>query len=157
MHGLSDHPLYTVWRSMKRRCYNPKHTKYDRYGGRGIKVCSSWLDSFITFYTAVVDGYKEGLELDRINNDGNYEPDNVRWVTRQQNLMNTSSRKGTTSKHKGVFWEKSRAKWCVKIKSGNERRQVGRFDSEEDAALAYNEAAKELFGEYANLNKIETN
>lgn len=154
MHGLSDDPLYTVWTLMKKRCYSINNINYDRYGGRGIKICASWLNSFTAFYTDVVTGYKSGLELDRIDNDGDYAPDNVRWVTHQQNSMNTASRKNTSSKYKGVYWNKGKDKWCTGIMKDGKKKHIGYFTSEDDAALAYNEAAKELFGEYANLNKL---
>lgn len=78
-HGLSsNHRLYHVWKTMRQRCSNPKSKKYPRYGGRGIRVCERW-DDFSLFIDDVGDSYREGLTLDRINNDGDYEPCNVRW------------------------------------------------------------------------------
>ena len=80
-HGLSKERLYHVYYTMKARCNNPKNAIYPRYGGRGIKVCTEWADSFLSFYEwAVNNGYREGLSIDRIDTDGNYEPDNCRWV-----------------------------------------------------------------------------
>lgn len=81
-HGLSEVKLYGVWANMKYRCYNPHCKAYKDYGGRGISVCPEWLSGFTGFYSwAIGAGYKEGLSIDRINNDGNYEPSNCRWVT----------------------------------------------------------------------------
>ena len=80
---------------MKDRCYNPKATSYKHYGGRGIKVCDEWKNSFKAFYDwAYSNGYDENAPrnkctIDRINNDGNYEPSNCRWVTQKQNCNNT--------------------------------------------------------------------
>lgn len=153
-HGLSGHPLYTVWCAMKTRCYSPSHSAYSRYGGRGIEMCSHWLESFEVFYNDVVGDYKEGLELDRIDNDGNYTPNNTRWVTHQQNSMNTSRSRNGSSKYKGVCWFKPCNKWMVRIMKDGKAKFLGYFTSETEAALAYNEAAKELFGDYANLNKL---
>jgi hypothetical protein len=81
--------LYSIWTTMKQRCYNPKNVNYKLYGARGIIVCSEWRFSFRSFKTwAFQNGYDEKLTIDRINNDGNYEPDNCRWVTREENNKN---------------------------------------------------------------------
>lgn len=154
-HGLVKHPLYQVWNSMKTRCYNKKNKRYSCYGGRGIKVCDRWLESFENFYSDMLEGYEKGLQLDRIDNDGDYEPNNCRWVTAQQNTMNTGSRKNTSSKFKGVYWNKASSKWHARIMKDGEYSHLGYFEDEVEAAKAYNSAAKELFKDYANLNKID--
>lgn len=87
-HGMCDSPLYSVWRSMIERCENPKVKAYKNYGGRGIRIHCSWRTSFEAFRSYVHVGYKPGLELDRIDNDGNYEPGNVRWTTRKSQCRN---------------------------------------------------------------------
>ena len=88
-HGKSYHRLYGVWRGMKQRCYYDKHVNYKNYGGRGIDVCSEWKDSFEVFYNWSIDnGYKKGLEIDRIDNYKGYSPDNCRYVTREENNNN---------------------------------------------------------------------
>lgn len=80
-HGQSDKPIYNVYRGMIKRCYDLNHKSYKDYGGRGITVCDEWLGSFIPFYKwALVSGYENGLTLDRENNNGNYTPQNCRWV-----------------------------------------------------------------------------
>lgn len=84
----NQHALHDVWRSMKHRCNNSKASGYKNYGGRGIQVCERWNKSYIDFYTDVVHLYKKGLQLDRINNDGNYEPSNIRWVSSTINMRN---------------------------------------------------------------------
>lgn len=81
-----DKRLYRIYTSMKYRCYTPTCRAYKNYGGRGIKFCQEWLDSFTNFYNwAIANGYKKDLTIDRINNDGNYEPNNCRWITKSQN------------------------------------------------------------------------
>jgi hypothetical protein len=87
-HGLSHHPLMGVWNGIIQRCTNPNNNRYNRYGGRGIKLCKRW-QSFINFYTDVIADYKPGLQIDRIDNDGDYEPGNTRWVSQTINIRNS--------------------------------------------------------------------
>jgi hypothetical protein len=91
-HGKSRSRLHSVWTNMRERCNNPKSKKYAGYGGRDMPVAVDpvW-DNFLTFARwAEESGYQEGLELDRINNDLGYTPENCRWVTDLENLMNRS-------------------------------------------------------------------
>ena len=88
-HGKSFSRLYDIWACMKTRCYNRKHRYFSRYGGRGISVCDSWRSSFEAFYKwSISNGYDDGLTLDRINNDGDYEPSNCRWATKEEQAKN---------------------------------------------------------------------
>lgn len=89
--------LYSRWRAMKQRCNDPNHTAYYRYGGRGIKVCEEWLNSFSAYRDwALSHGYRPGLQLDRIDNDGNYEPSNCRWATVKEQAYNRKSNRYLT-------------------------------------------------------------
>jgi len=89
----SDHPLYSIWAGMKQRCYNPKHSAYKYYGGRGITVCKRWLGSFDLFIEDMGDR-PEGYTLERVFNNLNYDPDNCIWAdyTTQANNRNNSKR-----------------------------------------------------------------
>ena len=86
-HNKSKLPVYPVWKAMKQRCLNKNDRSFKNYGGRGITVCRRWL-KFENFYEDMGDS-KKALSLDRINNDGNYEPTNCRWATRKQQAGNT--------------------------------------------------------------------
>jgi len=89
-HNESRSKLYVVWRAMKMRCYNKTHIHYKYYGGRGIKVCNQWRNSYEEFRNwAMNNGYKKGLTLDRKNNNQGYRPLNCRWVTRKIQQRNT--------------------------------------------------------------------
>lgn len=91
-HGLSGTPIHAIWKSIVQRCTNPSCAAYIGYGGRGIQLYEEWKVSFNTFYAHVssLPNYGEkGYSLDRINNDGNYEPENVKWSTRTEQNRNS--------------------------------------------------------------------
>lgn len=108
-HNQRHTKLYEVWKSIKQRCFNPNNSSYHNYGGRGINICEEWKNDFMSFYNwSMKNGYKEGLTIDRINNDGNYEPSNCRWTTRLVQCNNTRVNKYVTINNE----TKSVADWC---------------------------------------------
>lgn len=92
-HGLHGHELYGTWAGMMTRCYDDRHPYYRRYGGRGISVCEEWKDvsKFITDIERLLGSRPVNQTLDRVNNDGNYEPSNVRWATKSEQVRNRST------------------------------------------------------------------
>lgn len=99
-HGMTDggnyrHPIYTAWQNMKSRCLNPNNAKYHRYGGRGITIHPDWLVSSNFYAWALANGWSKGLTIDRIENDGNYEPSNCRWISKSKNSQKKSTTKLT--------------------------------------------------------------
>jgi hypothetical protein len=138
-HGMTDHPLYGTWLNMRNRCHNPNSDVYEFYGGRGIQVCERWLSSFSAFVSDVGDR-PAGKTLDRIDNGGDYEPGNVRWVTRSAQSKNQRTRRDNTSGHKGVSWDPRRGKWRAYTGGGRSRIELGAFYDYADAVAARHRA-----------------
>lgn len=93
IHGMRYTRLYSIWQSMKQRCFRKSHPCYHRYGGRGITICQEWLQFEPFRDWALANGYSSALQIDRTNNDGNYEPANCRFVTPAENMRNRSCSK----------------------------------------------------------------
>ena len=88
-HGLSNHRLYRVWQRMKGCTTNPLHQDFKHYGARGIRICQEWYDDFKVFYDwAISNGYRQGLTIERVNVDGNYEPANCTWIPQSEQVKN---------------------------------------------------------------------
>lgn len=157
-HGESNERLHRIWCNIKSRCHGAGDLCYHKYyRNRGITVCDEWRQSYTTFRDwAKANGYKDHLEIDRIDVNGNYEPSNCRWATRAQQMQNTRIRnqKNKTSIYRGVqrLQHKTQNPWRAFISRDGKCVHLGVFPTEEQAAREYDKAAAKEFGEYANLN-----
>ena len=156
-HGLHKSKLYKVWVNIKRRTLNPKHKQYINYGGRGITICDEWKNDFMPFYNwALLNGYEEnkGLSIDRIDNNGDYCPENCRWVDRTIQRRNTRIAKNNTSGFKGVCLVKKTNKYMSYITVDKNRVFLGYFQTAVEGAIAYNNYIIENNLEGFILNEI---
>lgn len=150
-HGMYATKIYAVWNSMRTRC---KNLNEKNYAGRGISIQHDWQKSFIPFmYWALNNGYKEGLEIDRIDNDKGYYEWNCRFVNRSLNGRNTRSR-GKTSKYRGVTYRKDTGKWDVRLKVNLKQYYIGCYLTEKDALDAYNAEMRKRFPDNPELVQI---
>lgn len=158
-HGLSGHPLFDAWYQMLRRCENTGNSQYEDYGGRGIQVCDQWHDPavFIADIERSLGSRPGGCTLDRIDNDGNYEPGNVRWAPRSVQNGNQRRRPQRgypqgASGYKGVRLHRRSGRFQARIYSGGREVSLGYYDSPEEAAHVYDQESLRLSGSRARLN-----
>ena len=138
-HGLAKHRLYKTWKSMMQRCINANSKSYKDYGGRGIKVCDRWHD-VRNFIEDMYPTFKEGLMLDRKNNDGNYEPNNCRWTTMTVQGRNTRILYAhNTSGYRGVGFKTGTSRYFARIKVNGKIIFIKNCESAIEAAKAYDQ------------------
>lgn len=138
-HGKRKTRLYRIWLNMKNRCGNPLDACYKHYGCRGITVCDEWKNDFQAFYDwAMANGYKEDLSIDRIDVNGNYEPNNCRWATTKEQANNKR-----TNRCIEAYGEKHTIKEWAEILNINYCTLYSRFKMGWDAERALQPSSKE--------------
>jgi len=138
--------IYRIWAGMLRRCRNPNDAAFHDYGGRGIRITERWR-KFENFYADMGEP-PPGLSLDRINNDGNYEPSNCRWATQSEQVNNrrpmphNRKYRTNTSGFTGVRWAVT--SWVARISINGQEKNLGRFKTPESAHAAYLQAVAKI-------------
>lgn len=136
-------PLYGIWAGIIQRCYNKNNKQYSYYGGRGIKVCDRWRYDYRAFESDM--GLRPPLgEVDRIDNNGDYTPENCRWADRSIQMLNKRKTTLNTSGHTGVNWHSRDRRWVALIQIHGKRIILGRFKDKNDAIRARKEKEKEV-------------
>lgn len=142
--GYGHSSVYNMWISMKSRCYSENCKEYKWYGGRGIIVCDEWMSPKIFVEWCLNNGWKKGLEIDRINNNGNYESNNCRFVIHKENIHNQRLLTvRNTSGYRGVSYFKKDNNWIARINVNNKSKHLGYFNTLEKAAIAYDNAVSD--------------
>lgn len=130
-HGMSNTRLYKMWDNMIRRCSIPTTKGYKHYGGKGVSVFKDWLNYEVFHQWAISNNYSEGLSIDRINSELNYEPSNCRFIAISDQQANRSSSRGT-SKYIGVYLKQNQ--WAAQVKYKGKTNHIGYFTTELEAA-----------------------
>jgi hypothetical protein len=146
-HGHSHRSAeYNCWANLISRCTNHKNIGFENYGGRGITVCDRWLNSFEDFLNDMGTRPSDKHSIDRIDVNGDYEPSNCTWSTREVQARNTRIPKNNNSGYRGVKWDKDRGKWLASINVNRKRIFLGLFKDLEEAARVRIQAEEEYWG-----------
>jgi hypothetical protein len=135
--------IYLAWVRMNSRCYNQHYHRFHRYGGRGVRVCDRWRNDFEAFLDDVPAHPGPGYSLHRINNDGDYEPGNVKWATVKEQACNSSRPVGITGL-RGVWLAGPHGKYRASIIRDGKCHHIGTFNSPQAASKAYEQAKAAL-------------
>ena len=147
---MSNRRLASIYQGMKQRCYNTNRPNYQYYGGRGITICDEWLNSPQAFYDwAMANGYQENLTIDRIDNDGNYDPQNCQWVSMKEQATNKRTRTKKPQTHprssntgeSGVTYDKKNRRYRVFLRNNH---YVGSRKSLKEAIALREQAQEQL-------------
>lgn len=145
-HYLSFTKEYKLWGNIKNRCYNKQTPVYFYYGHRGIKMYDDWINNpplFIEYVKSLSDYGTENYTLDRINNDGNYEPGNLRWIDKTTQVFNRRKAKNKSSKYVGITYNKATKRWKINLMKNYKPIYIPECNCETKAALVRDKYIKD--------------
>ena len=138
------HKIYRAWCAMKERCYSSACLAYKYYGERGIIICDEWLNDFEAFLKwSLENGWVKGLSIDREDNDGNYEPDNCRWITIKEQSYNRGKSRNNKSNYTGVSFYRKTSKWESFIIYEDKKYYLGLYNTKKEALETRNKYIEE--------------
>lgn len=141
-HGMSRTRIYSTWKEMRRRCSNPNHSDWEFYGGRGITVCAEW-DSFEQFHADMGDR-PPGKSLERIDNSKGYSPDNCKWATHTEQVINRRRFKNNSTGITGVGYRRRSNKFRARITIGKTLIELGETENFFEACCLRKSAEKQF-------------
>lgn len=151
-HGMTKTPEYLAWRHIRAHCFDSNNHAYKNYGARGISMCDEWSRSFVVFYEYVGPRPSSRHSINRIDNDGDYEPGNVEWASKHRQMINQRIRSTNTTGYRGVCLDKRHNKYTARIRDGDYRIAFPLRETSEEAALDYDIASIQLRGDYGTRN-----
>ena len=134
--AITKTKLYHVWDTMYQRCLNPNSSGYSKYGAKGITLCDEWKDPYHFMGWALLNGYRDGLTIERVDFTSNYCSKNCKWIPAEYQAQNRGKSVKNTSGFVGVNWHADKECWIARVTIKGKRIEIGKYNSAKEAHLA---------------------